>query len=106
MQKAYMNSIEFENTIRGIYYELKQIAENPEWDEEDVDGNWLDYQYQFIKDYIHRKLKERSWVAMIEDIVAADLIASALNTILEMTEISFKEACIECMSFLEDNFNL
>ena len=105
MQKTYQNSFEFENSVQWIYYELKQIAEDPEWDEEDVDENWLDDQYQFIKNYIDVSLVQVTW-KMTEDVVAADLIASALNTILEMTEISFKEACIECMSFLEDNFNL
>ena len=73
--------------------------------EDQKDENWLDDQYQFLVDYIQRSLTNRTW-AMTEDIVAADLIGSALNTILEMSEISFKEACIECMSFLEDNYNL
>lgn len=105
MRKIYMNSIEFEGTIRRIYYKLKQIAEDPEWDKEDVDGSWLDDQYLFIKNCIDVSLIRVAW-KITEDTVAADLVASALNTLLEMTEISFKEVCIECMSFLEDNYNL
>ena len=105
MPKKYQNTPEFNSTIQWIYLELKQVAEDPEWDEEELDENWLDDQYQFLVDYIQRSLTNRTW-AVTEDIVAADLIGSALNTILEMSEISFKEACIECMSFLEGNYNL
>ena len=88
----------FKDALQWAYVELKECANAKEWETTPSDC-WIDDQYNFIRDYIEEKFgKVEGELALV---VKYELLA-----ILDINEISLQQACVECVKFIDDTFNI